>query len=107
MKSGDLKHYVTLQQPTAGAADTYGETTDAWAAVAKVWAHVAPLQGREAVYAAQINPQTTHKITIRYRSDIAATWRILHDGRYFHLTAPPRNVGEGREWLELDCVERP
>ncbi len=81
MRAGRLRHRVTIQEPTEGSADSYGETEASWADVATVPAEVQTLSGREAYQANQVHPEATVQVTMRYRSDVLTLWRLSHDSR--------------------------
>lgn len=77
MQSGKLKLKVTLQRrneteaPSGQELHTYVDVTD-------VYAEIADLSGREFFAARQVQSQVTTRITIRYRVDVDATWRVKH-----------------------------
>lgn len=79
LRSGRLKHNLTIQQWVETGRSRTGEPTGQWTVVAAaVPAAIEPLSGSERFAAQQIQAQTTHRITIRYRSGITpkmrATW---------------------------------
>lgn len=107
MRAGTLRHTVTLQSPQT-TRDAVGEQTLSFTTVASVPASIAPISGREQFYAAQRQASTTHILRIRYSSQVAAidaTWRVLFGSRVFSIDAPPRNVDERNEMIELQCTE--
>lgn len=100
---------VILQSP-GGVRDAVGERTTTWTDVADIFAQIDPLSGREEYLAAQRQASTTHRIKIRYSSEIAAidaSWRFLWGARVFTIDEPPRNVGEKNDHLEMMCTEGP
>ncbi len=106
MRAGTLRNIVTVQAP-GGARDAVGDVVTSWTDVANVPASIEPLTGREAMIAAQKQSSTTHRITIRYSSDVAAlaaSWRILWGARAFDITER-RNLDERNRTLELICTE--
>lgn len=108
MRAGTLKHRVELQSPNT-APDSAGWVGDDWTTVETVWSRIEPLSGREQMLAAQRQAETTHRITLRYSSEIAAldsSWRVLYGSRAFVIDEV-RNMGEGDRMFELICVERP
>ena len=75
--------------------------------MATVWAAVEPLGVRESFLAAQAQSSTTHKVTIRYSSDVAAvvaSWRVLFGSRVFVVDGA-RNVDERNVDIVLMCTE--
>lgn len=111
MRAGQLRHRVHIERDTATTQGDEGHTTESWTFVAKRWAKIEPLSGRELWDARQLQPQTTHKITMRADSvttQMTAEDRIAFIGqsRYFHPTEPPRRVDEIDETLEVMCKEK-
>lgn len=111
--STKARNRVTIQKRTDTVSD-YGGVTPTWSTLSKVWAIMEPVSGRESYVNAKLLSTVTHKITIRYISDIkvtdtAATHRILYDGRYFNIKYI-RNLHddmktEGKEYQVMLCVE--
>jgi SPP1 family predicted phage head-tail adaptor len=107
MNAGSLRHRVTLQRPS-GTRDSSLERTTTWTDVATVSASIEPLAGREAFLAAQRQASTTHLVTLRHSSILAAmdaSWRVVFGDRVFTLDAPPKNVDERGRELQLLCTE--
>lgn len=52
VKSGDLRHRVSLQRNVITQDPVTGETVSSWLEVAKVWAAILPASGREFLAAA-------------------------------------------------------
>lgn len=109
IKSGELRHLVTLQRPS-GARDAVGGRVTTWDAQGEVHAKIEPIQGRERFYAAQRQASTSHMVTVRYgpeTRDIDATWRIKFGTRIFTVDEPPRNTEERNIELVMMCTEGP
>jgi SPP1 family predicted phage head-tail adaptor len=107
MRAGELRHRVILQRP-GGTNDGFGERMPAWMNVATVYATVAPLSTQERMLGGQLKADTTHTVTIRYSTEIAAidgSWRVLYGARVLVLNGAPINVDERNITLELPCVE--
>lgn len=103
MRIGQLRHSVELQQP-ASNQDGYGEAVRTYTTYATVWASVEPLQGREFEFAQQISAETTHRITIRYNSNVTVEHRVKFGTRIFEITSPV-NPKERNEKMILFCKE--
>lgn len=102
LRAGDLKHRVTLQNPTKMRSAT-GSPTLGWQTVATVWASVRGMSGRDVIMAAQAQALVTHKVMIRYRSDVNAQTRMLYEGKVFEVVvALERFCKTG---LEILCRE--
>jgi SPP1 family predicted phage head-tail adaptor len=103
VRIGDLKKRIELQSPV-NTADGMGGITLSWTSEAYVWAAVWPVSANETI-AAGGNPMTiSHRIRIRYRSDITNAWRIVYAGTYYNIVSIiDPNM---RHWaLDLLCIE--
>lgn len=103
LMAGKLRHRITIQQRTTDQ-DDYGQQLDRWDDVARAWADVEPLNGRELLAAAAVQAETTHTVTMRYRSGITPQLRINYNGRLFNIL----NVlddNERHRTLTLLCSE--
>lgn len=103
MKSGDLRHRITLQSPSYSRND-YMENEVTWTDEVTVWAAIEWGSGRRYAEASQLNAEIKGVIRIRYRSDVQPTWRIYYDGRYFQILSIANVMERGRE-LQLNCKE--
>ena len=97
---GMLDQRLTLQSRAAGA-DVLGQPSGAWQTVATVWGKVRPLRSRELFAAGQVQNVSDVEFTIRYRSDVLATWRVLWRGTPHDITGAPIDVDGQRQWLQL------
>jgi SPP1 family predicted phage head-tail adaptor len=106
MQAGLLRQRIELQAPEE-SQDTYNQPIRQFVTVATVWASVRPLVGNAFLEAQAVGAQVTHKINLRYRSDLAIqpTWRVKFGSRILELTAPPINVDERGRELVLMCRE--
>ena len=98
-----LRHRVDLQTRTGTQNSTTGEMTYTWASTyAAEPAEVVPLSGREFIAAGATQAGVDTRITIRWRSGIEPTMRVVFDGQNYNLHAvlpDPTN----RRWLTLMC----
>ena len=100
---GDFRHRVIFQKEVK-VPDGYKGHAVTWQDVITVWASVDPLSGREYFYAHQIKNAISHRIRIRYRTDVNEAMRIRHGDRYFSIESMI-DMGERREFLEIRCQE--
>lgn len=119
MHSGRLRRRLQLQQLQPQACpNQYGEPTAAWVTVATVAAAVEPLAGRELFLAAQVRPDVTHRVTLRYYPGLAPRMRFLEaiypeQGQEGVTGAPGRvlniqsvqDLEERHIWTQCLCVE--
>lgn len=106
-----LQHRVTIQQPVE-TQDAYGEPTVRWQTVeAGVWAGIVPLRGREYFAAKQMQSEVEARILMRYRPDLTAKMKIVHDQTCVckvstvdeYLVEGIINVGERNREMHLMC----
>lgn len=72
--------------------------------VCRVWASVTPLKGREYWEAKRINPETTYRVTMRYRPGIAPDMMIVYKDKLMEIESIV-NIDEGDVALEITCLE--
>lgn len=84
---------------------SYGGYVEDWVEIAMVWANIKPLRGRELFQAKQVQAEIETKITIRYRTGIKSDMRVTYGDRTFQIVAPPINVDEKNQYLEILCKE--
>lgn len=108
-RAGRLYRRITLQEPVQPDEnrDQYGQPIQAWATVADVWANVEPLSGRELWHAQQVQPDVTHRITIRYARGrkVGPEWRAIYNGRTFNFLSV-LNLEERNRTLQILAMER-
>lgn len=103
MEAGRLRHRVKLQRYDR-VSDGMGGYEEQWVDVATVWASVEPLQGRERFEAQQVQATTSHRVRMRYRSDVKPEMRVLFGSRILHIQAVVDPQERHRE-LQLLCEE--
>lgn len=103
MRSGDLNKRVTLQYKTK-APDGMGGFVDSYVDAATVWAAIWPVSASEQVQAAQQVMTISHRIRIRWRSMLKASWRIKFGTRYFAIVSII-NPSERNQMLDLMSKE--
>jgi len=103
MRIGDLRHRVTLESPTK-TPDGMGGFITAWTTVVEVFAAIWPVGATEQMEAAQQVMTITHRIRMRYRSDVASSWRVKFGDRYFAIVSRI-NPNESGKLLDLLCKE--
>lgn len=103
--AGKLRHRIAL---TALQTTTspYGETVTEYVPAGEVWADVAPLSMKEHIASQALQAPITHRITIRFRSDITAEWRIQFRGKTYgiHSILPDAESGLGHLTIEASEV---
>ena len=107
VNAGDLRSLITLQSQTT-SSDAGGAQVPTWANVATdpiVWARCVMVHGQEAVTDEALKSSQRMIITIRHRSDIQTSWRVmLTDGTYWKVLSVDLIQGRNR-YVEI-VVER-
>lgn len=109
MRIGKKREQVTLEWWQKGERTDSGATPEGWQPGSNVWAEVEQLRGRTLFAAQEANAETTARIRMRYRADIAAatgkTLRLRHGGMTYQLEGRPIDLGGRHTELELMCHE--
>ena len=100
---GRLRYKVALQSAT-NTSDGAGGVTESWDTIANIYADITPTGGDESFRQGKVQEKVTHKIFIRYRSDIKTSYRISYDSRIFNIKNI-LNIDERNRFLELTCTE--
>lgn len=80
----ELRHRITFQS-VAQVTDGMGGFTSTWGDVATVWAKVEPVNASERLISEKLETQRSHKVKIRYRTDITTDMRFIFKGRTFQV----------------------
>ncbi len=104
--SSRLRHRVDLQSPPARPARNAAtnETADDWLSVARCWAEVRTLNGRELLYAQQVQAEASAIVTIRWRPGVDRTMRVRFGSRLLYIDAAVDPDGL-KVQLDLYCTE--
>lgn len=110
MRAGALRHRVTLRK-RAETDDGHGGFTDGPVVLARrIPAAVEPLMSVVRDRNAQIDPRATHRVVLRYRSDVDSGIELIyHDSRRgdrtFEVVGEPVDVEERHRELQVHCME--
>lgn len=98
-----MRHRVAIQQPIqTQAAD--GGISNSWLTVNTVWSRIEPLSGRELFNASQVQPDVTHRVTLRYHPNVSPRWRFLFGDRTFNVLTVLNTDERNRELICM-CME--
>ncbi|BCP52824.1 head-tail adaptor protein [Kaistia sp. 32K] len=100
---GQLSSRVVLERAVR-TADGAGGATIAWEPVATLWAAIEPVVADESFAADRLSTRVTHRIRIRFRTDLEGGMRIAHRGRVLRIAAW-RDPDETRRFLVLESAE--
>jgi SPP1 family predicted phage head-tail adaptor len=103
--SGQLRHKIQLQSQQQTQDSQTGEITVAWVTYAEVWADVVPMSAREFIQSDSKQSEVRGRIVIRYRSDVDASHRAVHRGKYYNLLGVMPDEESGKEHLTLMTAE--
>lgn len=101
MKAGELRHRITLEQPSE-TQDKYGEVLTSWTTLATVYARKEDLTGRELFQAQQVNASVSTRFTIRHRPGLTAKLRVNHGGTIYNIESIQDPDGRSRQ-IVLIC----
>ncbi len=105
MRTGRLRTRLHIEE-AAETRTSDGGVSPGWSSIGTAWAWVRGLRGRELFSAQQINPQTTHKVTMHYRGGLTSANRLVDktSSRIFNIESVV-NIDERNRVLELICTE--
>ncbi|MGF6976359.1 SPP1 family predicted phage head-tail adaptor [Paraburkholderia sp. JPY465] len=101
MRIGKLNRRVSLQQPTE-VRDELGQPMPGWSELARPWAYVRYLNGKEYATSGTEVSGATASVRIRYRQDVTASMRIVHGSTILNVLAVLPDEGD-REYIDLAC----
>ena len=96
MRSGFLRHRVTLQMPIS-ATNVRGEKIKNWVDYRTVWARIQPTSGRDFLDVHQTESETTATITMRCISGVKSYMRIKYRDRYYEIVHPINTDEQDRQ----------
>ena len=100
---GALSARLVLERPVE-TPDGQGGVEGGFAAVATVWAEVAPVSARAEEAAGAMPVTVTHRIRLRRRDDLAGGMRLRKGARLFAIRAF-RDPDETGRYTLCDCEE--
>lgn len=109
-QAGQLRERLTLQVG-GRTVDAGGGWSTGWTDVsgAEVAGSVEPLEDHERIQAMQTDAQSTHRVVVRYRTDVTAKhrWKWIRDGvtRFLRITSAPVNPDQHRQYLSMFAAE--
>jgi SPP1 family predicted phage head-tail adaptor len=99
--AGRLRHRVRIERPVEGRDANGLRTGPTWELVARVWAEVRPLSARDFAAAEAPGSKVVARITIRARTDVDATMRVVHGQAVYAITGVLPDPDSGREYMTL------
>lgn len=105
ISAGQFDKRITIQRRVSGK-DARGQESTSWenlATLPTVWARVEPLRGREFFAAGQMQSEVTVRFSIRFRTDVEPTMRVLWKSQPYEIISVIDTKAEGVQ-LELMCM---
>jgi SPP1 family predicted phage head-tail adaptor len=99
-----MKFRITIQS-LGQSSDGQGGWTDTWTDGDTVYASIEPVKAWERFQADQMQTPVTHKLVMRYRSDVTTTSRLKYGTRYFWVKEVI-NEDENSRFLIIKAIER-
>lgn len=101
MRIGKLNRRVSLQQ-SGTERDAAGQAIASWTEIAKPWADIRYLNGKEYATSGTVVSGATVSVRIRYRTDVKASMRVVYGETIFNILAVLPDE-ERRDRLDLAC----
>lgn len=102
LKAGQLRHRIKIEKISRTQDANTLELKDSWITHAdNVPAHVSDLSTRELLAAQAIQSQVSARITIRHRTDIDASMRIVFRGKVYDIAGLISDNVSGLEYLTI------
>jgi len=87
MRAGSLNKTISIEAPTK-APDGMGGTVNTFTEIsADIPAAIWPTSAKELVAADSVSMVVSHRIRIRYRKDIRASWRIKYKNAFYNIVS--------------------
>lgn len=103
MRTGRLIHKVKIQAPIESKG-AMGGTDKQWVKFHECRGRVQELSGQEGVQSDQVVSKIIATCIIRYRENINASMRLVHDGKFYQIESIINKDGKSI-WLELPLYE--
>ena len=102
MQAGRLNRRCVIQQPGPGVDEIGQPLPDDWVDLATVWGDIRMKSGLEAIKAGAPVSTVQASIRIRYRSEVTAGMRVVHNLVNYDIKAVMPDAS-GREFVDLAC----
>lgn len=102
---GQLRHRLVIEAPDE-TPDGAGGVVRTWSTLATVWGEIEPLSADDVLLADKRVGLVTHKVHVRYRTDLDLGHRFRLGARLFTIRAL-RDPEERGRFLECLCAEEP
>lgn len=103
LSAANLREPLVFQRQTL-TSDGKGGQAITWQTLFSTYGEVKPLSGRETMFAMKLEGKVTHRIYIRYRSDLTEVDRVVVRNEPYQIRAV-LNIEMRNRWLELLCEQ--
>lgn len=100
ISAGKLDRRIELQSQAAGNDSEYNQPNGSWSTYATVWAHKEHHQEREGEADGKRYASYALYFTIRWRSDVLSSHRIVFENGTYEIRGNPREIGR-RNFLKF------
>ena len=101
--TGKLRQPILIERAVE-TPDGGGGNAKEWKVIAQIRAYIKPISGGERFQAMRLESNISHRVFIRYRSDLLPDDRIKFKNRILQVKALV-NIEEQDKWLEIYAVE--
>ena len=109
LEAGTLRHRLILQQRDSDQNQSTGEPVFNWIEVGRPWAAISPLSVKDFIASKAERSEVTARITIRYRADINAQMRFIHNKasgqKIYKILGVLPDPDSGNEYITLAVSE--
>lgn len=103
MRIGDLNKMVEIQAPTK-VPDGMGGFVNSYSTLCTVFCAIWPTSATEIIAANAISMVVTHRLRMRYRSGLKASYRIKYGTKFFNIVSIV-NPNMANNMLDIMCKE--
>lgn len=101
LAAGRLNKRLELWRSSPERRNSDGQVIEGPERIDTVWASIEPLSSRETFQQQQMQGAISHRITMRYRSDVTGKWWGVYGGRRFNFEPPTNTDEHGEEMIIL------
>ena len=105
LKIGELDRRIRIESPTS-TTDNYGARTFTWSTVSTVWAKVLFKKSDNKEESQEMTNILSAFFYIRNLGiTLAATYRILYDGKYYYINGY-KEIDGREQFIEIEGIEK-
>ena len=101
---GKMRKRVTIYDREDSEAGEYSASTTRTNA-RTVWAKVVNVSGTQQIDSRNAGAAITHRMTIRYRTDVTLRNQIVYNGKYYEIKTVQETDEDRRRFLVVECIE--